>query len=136
MLSLFSSQLEALSNLPVKLLKLSLESILVKKIACYLGKFLSIFYLHLSADILLVLAFILIATLAYYIITLVLNLLFGGKKCKSSTKSSSSCSSSRSSSGSCSLSSLCSSSSSSYCPSKSSESSSCSSVTICTSCTF
>ncbi len=136
MLSLISSQLETLSNLPVKLLKLSLESILVKKIACYLGKFLSIFYLHLSADILLVLAFILIATLAYYIITLVLKLLFGGKKCKSSTKSSSSCSSS--SSDSCSLSSLCSSSSSSssHRSSKSYESSSCSSVTICTSCTF
>ncbi len=134
MLSLISNQLESLTNLPVKLLKLSLESILVKQIACYLGKFLSIFYLHLSADVLLVLAFVLAATLAYYIIAFIIRLLFGSNKCNKSKTSSSSSSSSKScsSSNSCSVS-LCSSSSKSYeVPSVSS----CSSVSICTSCTF
>jgi len=134
MLSVISNQLEALSNLPVKLLKLSLESILVKQIAHYLGKFLAIFYLHLSADILLVLAFILAASLAYYIISFILRLLFGSKKCKSSASSSACSSSSRSRS--CSLSDLCASSCSSSRSAKSYSSSSCSSVDICTSCTF
>lgn len=135
MLSLISNQLEALTNLPVKLLKLSLESILVKQIACYLGKFLSIFYLHLSTDVLLVLAFILAATMAYYIIAFIIRLLFGSNTCnKSRTSRSRSSSSSRSCSASSSCSaSLCSSTSKSYeVPSMSS----CSSVSICTSCTF
>ncbi len=134
MLSLISNQLESLTNLPVKLLKLSLESILVKQIAYYIGKFLSIFYLHLSADVLLVLAFVLAATLAYYIIAFIIRLLFGSNKCNKSKTSSSSSSSSKScsSSNSCSVS-LCSSSSKSY---EVLSVSSCSSVSICTSCTF
>lgn len=134
MLSLISNHLETLTNLPVKLLKLSLESILVKQIAYYLGKFLSIFYLHLSADVLLVLAFVLAATLAYYIIAFIVRLLFGSNTChksrtsRTSSRSSSSCSESSS----CSVS-LCSSSSKTQeIPSVSS----CSSVSICTSCTF
>ncbi len=132
MLSLITNQLEALSNLPVKLLRLSLESVIVKQIAGYLGKFLGLFYLHVSTDILLVLAFVLLAAIAYYIISFILSLLFGGNKCPKSKTSS--LKSSSSSSKSCSLSSLCSSSSkSSECPSVSS---SCSSISLCSSCTF
>ncbi len=134
MLSLISNQLETLSNLPVKMIKLSLESILVKQIAYYIGKFLSIFYLHLSADVLLVLAFILAATLAYYLIAFIMRLLFGSNKCKKSrSSSSSSCFSSNSSSNS---SNSCSSDSSSSKTHEIPSISSCSSVSICTSCTF
>jgi hypothetical protein len=93
MYQIIKDQLEKLRTLPVKLLKLSIESILIKEIASYLAKFLEIFSLYLNNDILIALAFTLVATIVYYIITTIYALLFG--KRNKYTSSSSSCSSSR-----------------------------------------
>ncbi len=116
-------QIEKLSTLPVKLLKLSIESIIIKEIASYLAKFLEIFSLYLNNDILIALAFTIVATMVYYITTTIYSLLFCRRnKYKSS---SSSCSSSRNTYSLCSSKSI-------EIPSITENNSS----IICTSCTF
>ncbi len=125
-----SNHLKTLSNLPMKLFKYAIESIVVKELAKYLGKFLHIFSLNIDSNILLIIAFTLLASISYFILSKVMSLFKNKKSNSSSSSSSSSDSVSKSkNSDSCTYTSLLSSSSNSdsdfTVPEISSDSSSC-----------
>ncbi len=96
----FSKHLENLKNLPVKIMKMSLESWVVKQIAVYLGNFLNIMSVQMDSNILLILAFMIVAVVAYYILQFIINMVYSmfskNKKDNNSMCSSSSYSKSKS----------------------------------------
>lgn len=73
-LSRIASGLTDVASLPSKALKLVIENYITRQIASYLGQFLAILGLAIDANILLILAFIIVAVIAFWVINWIINL--------------------------------------------------------------
>lgn len=70
---------------PTKAFGLALQNVVTQQIASYLGDFLAIFGLAIDCNMLLILAFVLIAVIAFWVINWVISLFSHHDHCDSST---------------------------------------------------